>query len=84
MEEEIRRVLAEHARLAVDVEQLGVDDDLFEAGMTSHANVNVMLALEEAFDVEFPEATLRRSTFETIAAITATLAQLTPAADVAG
>ena len=84
MEEEIRRVLAEHARLAVDVEQIGVDDDLFEAGMTSHANVNVMLALEEAFDVEFPEATLRRSTFETIAAIKATLAQLTPAADVAG
>jgi acyl carrier protein len=84
MEEEIRRILAEHARLAVDVDHIGVDDDLFEAGMTSHANVNVMLALEEAFDVEFPEATLRRSTFETIAAITATLAQLTPAADVAG
>ena len=52
--------------------------------MTSHANVNVMLALEEAFDVEFPEATLRRSTFETIAAISATLAQLTPSADVTG
>jgi acyl carrier protein len=84
MEDEIRRVLAEHARLAVDVNQLGNDDDLFEAGMTSHANVNVMLALEEAFDVEFPEATLRRSTFETISAISGTLAQLTPAADVAG
>jgi acyl carrier protein len=84
MEDEIRRVLAEHARLAVDVDQLSDEDDLFEAGMTSHANVNVMLALEEAFDVEFPEATLRRSTFETIAAIRATLAQLTPSADVTG
>jgi acyl carrier protein len=84
MEDEIRRVLAEHARLAVGVDQLSDEDDLFEAGMTSHANVNVMLALEEAFDVEFPEATLRRSTFETIAAIRATLAQLTPSADVTG
>jgi acyl carrier protein len=84
MEDEIRRVLAEHARLAVAVDQLSDEDDLFEAGMTSHANVNVMLALEEAFDVEFPEATLRRSTFETIAAIRATLAQLTPSADVTG
>ena len=84
MEDEIRRVLTEHARLAVEVGQLTDDDDLFQAGMTSHASVNVMLALEEAFDVEFPEATLRRSTFETIAAIRATLSQLTPSADVTG
>jgi len=37
--------------------------------MTSHASVNVMLALEEAFDVEFPESMLRKSTFESVAAI---------------
>jgi acyl carrier protein len=84
MEDEIRRVLTEHARLAVDVGTLSDEDDLFEAGMTSHANVNVMLALEEAFDVEFPEATLKRATFESIAAISETLSQLTPSADVAG
>jgi acyl carrier protein len=84
MNETIRRVLAEHARLAVAVDLLGDDDDLFEAGMTSHANVNVMLALEEAFDVEFPEALLRRSTFESIAAIRSTLSELTSSADVTG
>jgi acyl carrier protein len=65
----VRRIVAAHGRLPVDVAALSDDDDLFEAGMTSHANVNVMLALEDAFDVEFPEAMLRRSTFASVAAI---------------
>jgi acyl carrier protein len=76
MDDQIRRVLADHARLEVDVDTLGDGDNLFEAGMTSHANVSVMLALEEAFDVEFPEAALKRSTFESIAAIRVALMEL--------
>ena len=67
--DEIRRILLEHARLPVDVATLGDRDDLFRVGLTSHANVNVMLALEEEFDVEFPESMLRRSTFQSIAAM---------------
>jgi acyl carrier protein len=39
--------------------------------MTSHASVNVMLALEDAFDIEFSESMLKKSTFESIAAIRA-------------
>ena len=39
--------------------------------MTSHASVNVMLALEDAFDFEFSEKMLKKSTFESIAAIRA-------------
>jgi acyl carrier protein len=46
MEDEIRQILATHGRIPVDIATLSDDDDLFEAGMTSHANVNVMLALE--------------------------------------
>jgi acyl carrier protein len=69
MDDQIRQILASHGRIPVDVGTLTDDDDLFEAGMTSHANVNVMLALEDAFDIEFPEAMLRRSTFASIAAI---------------
>lgn len=65
----IRLVLAEYGKLAADVGGLAEDGDLFRAGMTSHATVNVMLALEESFDVEFPETMLRPSTFESIAAI---------------
>jgi len=69
MDEEIRDILAEHAKLPVDISTLGDTDDLFRAGMTSHASVNVMLALEEQFDIEFPEAMLRKGTFESVAAI---------------
>ncbi|MGH9091704.1 MAG: acyl carrier protein [Acidimicrobiales bacterium] len=69
MDDQIRQILASHGRIPVDVETLTDEDDLFEAGMTSHANVNVMLALEDAFDIEFPEAMLRRSTFATVGAI---------------
>jgi len=76
MDETIRAILAEHGKLPVAVDALRNEDDLFEAGMTSHASVNVMLALEDEFDVEFPEAMLRKSTFESIVAIKGALAEL--------
>lgn len=76
MDDEIRKVLAEHGRLLVGVETLDDDGDLYQAGLTSHANVTVMLQLEDAFDVEFPDTMLRRSTFESIAAIRRSLEQL--------
>jgi acyl carrier protein len=77
MEETIRLVLAEHGRLAVDPNAIDDSTDLFDAGMTSHASVNVMLALEEAFDFEFPESMLKKSTFESIAAIRAGVLEVT-------
>lgn len=76
MTEEIRNVLRDHARLPGDVDSLRDHDDLYQAGMTSHASVNVMLALEDAFDVEFPDAMLKRSSFESIAAIRDVLGEL--------
>lgn len=79
MDEEIRQVLAEHGRLAVDVTALDENTDLFAAGMTSHASVNVMLALEDAFDIEFAESMLKKSTFESIASIRAGVLEMTDA-----
>lgn len=76
LDQEIRQVLRDHARLSVDVGSLGADDDLFQAGMSSHASVNVMLALEDTFDVEFPDAMLKRSMFESIRAISHAVSQL--------
>ncbi len=74
--EEIRRVLGLHARLVVDVADLSEKDDLFRLGMTSHASVSVMLALEDTFEVEFPESMLRRSTFESIGSIAKAITEL--------
>jgi acyl carrier protein len=72
----IRRVLREHARLPVDVDTLADDADLFAAGMTSHASVNLMLALEDAFDIEFPDRMLTRGVFDSVSAIAAAVAEL--------
>jgi phosphopantetheine--protein transferase-like protein len=76
VQQEIRRVLADHARLGADAGTIEADADLYQAGMTSHASVNVMLALEDAFDVEFPDRLLKRSVFESVASIAAALAEL--------
>ena len=77
MNEGIRAILKEHGRLAVDVSTLSDEADLYQAGMTSHASVNVMLALEGRFDVEFPDRMLRRGVFESVASIRAALEELT-------
>jgi acyl carrier protein len=74
----VRSVLAEHARLAVDLSSLSDQDDLYAAGMTSHASVTVMLGLEDAFDVEFPDSLLRKGTFASVAAVSDALRTLLP------
>jgi acyl carrier protein len=72
----IRAVLRDHARLPVDIDSLADNADLFGAGMSSHSSVNVMLALEEVFDIEFPDQMLKRSVFESVSAISAAVGEL--------
>lgn len=72
----IREIIAQHGRLSVDVFSLGDADDLYDAGLTSLATVGVMLALEDHFNVEFPESMLRRKTFESLESIADAIAEL--------
>jgi acyl carrier protein len=65
----IRHVLAEHGRLTKDATVLPADADLYQLGLTSHASVNIMLALEGAFDIEFPDYMLTRGMFASIDAL---------------
>ncbi len=76
MEQKIRHILAAHGKLTVDVASLAGDSDLFEAGLTSHATVNVMLACEDEFDVEFPDEALKKATFSSIGALSAVVGRL--------
>jgi acyl carrier protein len=76
LDRDIRAILREYARLGVDVDDLDADADLFATGMTSFASVNVMLALEEAFDFEFPDSMLNRGVFVSIASIRQALLDL--------
>jgi len=75
-ETSIRRVLRDHGRLGVDLDKLPDDADLYQSGMTSHASVNVMLALEGEFDVEFPDHMLKRNVFRSIGSIERALREL--------
>ncbi len=77
--DDIRMILKEHGRLAVDAASLQDESDLYQAGLTSHASVNVMLALEGTFDVEFPDRMLRRGVFSRISTIREAIEELTAA-----
>jgi acyl carrier protein len=80
----IRDIVSAHAHLPVEVGTLRDDDDLYEVGMTSHASVNLMLAVEDQFDVEFPDELLTRSAFQSIASIRASLRSIGVREDEAG
>ena len=77
IEQDVRAVLLEFGKLGLDAATLAPDADLYQAGMTSHASVNVMLALEAKFDVEFPDRMLRRGVFASIATIQEAIVELT-------
>ncbi len=76
MEDRLRDIIAKFGRLPVAVETLSFDDDLYEAGLSSLASVNLMLAVEEAFDVEFPDHLLTRRSFQSIASLTSIVSGL--------
>ncbi len=77
MIDRIRKILEEHGGLAVDSSGLAEDADLYRAGMSSHASVNVMLALEGEFDIEFPDRMLRARVFSSAGSIRAAIEELT-------
>lgn len=65
----VRHVLSQHGRLSTPVDQILDTSDLYNAGLTSLATVGLMLALEEQFDIEFPDKMLGRKTFASIESI---------------
>ena len=78
IDERVRAVLEAHAKLRQPAAGLIDAGDLYAAGMTSHASVNVMLALEDAFDIEFPDEFLHKGTFSSIGSIRDAVAGLQP------
>jgi acyl carrier protein len=74
--DQIRDILASHGRLSVAVSELRDESDLYEAGLTSLITVNLLLAIEDHFDVEFPDELLSRRTFQSIGALAAAVESL--------
>ena len=78
MMEKIRELIDLHAGLPEGAGEITDDTDLYRAGMKSFASVQLMLALEEAFDIEFPEEMLNRATFRSASAIGQAVGTLAP------
>ena len=78
MLDKIKELVVAHAGLPGDGSDLTEDTDLYRAGMKSFASVQLMLALEEAFEIEFPEQMLNRATFRTIGSIEHAVTSLSP------
>ena len=66
MQDRIRDALAAHGHMAVDPREVDDQADLYKLGLTSTASVNVIVALEDAFGVEFPDEALKKSTFASV------------------
>jgi len=76
MNETIRELLSRVGGLPVQMSEITDEADLYAAGLSSFASVQVMLAIEEAFDIEFPDSLLNRKSFASIKAIEETVAQI--------
>jgi acyl carrier protein len=77
MNETIRGLLGKFGGLPQGVDQIADDADLYAAGLSSFASVQLMLGIEDAFDIEFPDNLLNRKSFSSIAAIEKTVDLIT-------
>ncbi|ABD79429.1 acyl carrier protein [Saccharophagus degradans] len=75
-QDKLRELLSKHGKLSVDAHGLETESDLYEAGLTSLTTVNLMLAIEDEFDVEFSDSMLSRKTFQSIGALCDALEEL--------
>lgn len=76
MKAKIRELLAKVGGLPVSVDTLEDGADLYAAGLSSFASVQLMLGIEDAFDIEFPDHLLNRKSFASIDAIAETVSSI--------
>lgn len=72
MEQRVRELI-DRLGILQEANAISTDTDLYDAGMSSHASVKLMLGLEDAFDIEFPDEALERETFASIQSIMQTI-----------
>jgi acyl carrier protein len=77
METQVRAILREHSGLGDAVRGISIHESLWLMGMTSLDSVAVMVALESAFDFEFPDDKLRHATFASVFSIMRCIKELT-------
>ena len=83
MQELLREIVTKYGRVVIDSTQDN-DFDLFAAGLDSFGMVDVMMVVEEEFDVVFSGAALNRRSFASINTLAAVVASLKAAPPVFG
>ncbi|PWB81154.1 MAG: acyl carrier protein [Methylocystaceae bacterium] len=76
MIETIWRAIDDKGHLPIAASTIALEADLYRAGLTPFAAVQVMLALEKALEIEFPKSMLNRHSMASIDAILSCLRQL--------
>jgi acyl carrier protein len=69
LKDRIRNIVKDNVRIGLPFSALQDSTPLDQAGMTSYASVQLMLALENEFSLEFPDVLLSREVFESIDSI---------------
>jgi D-alanine--poly(phosphoribitol) ligase subunit 2 len=76
MRDRVRAIVGSMNLVPVPLDGLSDQDNLFDAGMTSFGSVQLMMAIEEEFDIEFPNSLLTRKTFATLDGLNSAVEQL--------
>jgi acyl carrier protein len=72
----IRRLIDETGKLSTPAQDLGLDADLYRAGLTPFMAIRLMLKLERQYGVEFSERMLNCRSLSSIASIRDCLREL--------
>lgn len=76
MKAKIRALLERLGEFPAGPDALRDDADLHAAGLSSYGTVELMMAIEGEFGVEFPDALLTRATFGSIESVAAAVSSL--------
>lgn len=76
MNSKLREILAQWAGLDVPIASLPDNANLYDAGMSSLATVKILMAIENAFNVEIPDEWLTRELFTSVASLSQAIKQL--------
>jgi acyl carrier protein len=63
LDDRIRSVLQKTVNLSTPVAELTKEANLYHAGLSSFDLVNLLVALEAGFNVDFPNSLMQRETF---------------------
>jgi acyl carrier protein len=67
----LRALVVQQLNLSAHGNQPGLEDNLWDLGMTSLTCLGLLLSVEDTFRVELPEDALKESTFRTLTTISA-------------